>query len=113
MSIVTVDTKVLSPGDVRLTSVAGTAACTIGPGVAGSVRLWGLLFHTALTGTCVVAGFRKVTGTTYADQSITFPASSAQGFRDLKGAVNDAGALTITCSNAGDDAKVLAIWSPA
>jgi len=111
MSIVTVDGKVLSPGTMCATVVAGTGACTIGPGVAGSVKLHGLLFHTALTGTCVVAGFRKVTGTTYANQNITFPAAAAAGFRDFLGAVNDAGTLTITCSNAGDDAKVIAIWS--
>ena len=111
MSIQTVDGKVISPGDVRATTISGTAACTIGVAGAGNVRLLGLLFHTALTGTCVVAGFRRVAGTTYSDQSITFPAASAAGFRDFMGALNDAGTLTITCSNAGDEAKVVAFWT--
>ncbi len=66
----------------------------------------GLHITTALTGTCVVAGFADSDGTA---QSITFPAGSV-GFKDLCGAVNSGGALTVTCSNAADDNLVAVFW---
>lgn len=93
----------------NLSVISKTAAVTIGNGAAGDVYLEGLLFTEALTGTCVVSGFQDSDGNA---QSITFPAASAGGFRDFRGAINRAGALTVTCSTAGDDNKVIVLWRP-
>jgi hypothetical protein len=69
----------------------------------------GVLISAALTGTCVIAGFADSDGVA---QSYTLPAASV-GFRDFLGALNRAGALTITCSNAADDNLVAVFWRPA
>lgn len=89
--------------------ISKTTAVTIGGGVAGDTHLMGLLIHTALTGTCVITGFADSDGVA---QSYTLPAGSV-GYKDFLGALNSAGALTITCSNAADDNLVLVLWRPA
>jgi hypothetical protein len=94
--------------ECNLAVISKTTAVTIGGGVAGDTHLMGLLITTALTGTCVIAGFADSDGTA---QSITLPAGSV-GFRDFLGAINSAGALTVTCSNAADDNLVSVLWRP-
>lgn len=95
--------------EANATVISTTAAVTIGGGVASDTHLMGLLIHTALTGTCAITGFADSAG---AAQSYTLPAGSV-GFKDFLGAINSAGALTITCSNAADDNLVLVLWRPA
>lgn len=94
--------------ECNLSIVSKTTAVTIGGGAAGDTHLMGLMIHTALTGTCVIAGFADSDG---AAQSYTLPAGSV-GFKDFLGAINSAGALTITCSNAADDNLVAVLWRP-
>jgi len=103
---------VLTADSTRATIIDGTNAVPINQGVANDTRLLGIVFHTALTGTCVIAGFKKRAGSVDASGTITFPASSPAGYRDLRGIVNEDGPLTITCSNAGDDEKVIVLWTP-
>lgn len=88
--------------------ISKTAAVTIGGGVASDTHLMGLLIHTALTGTCAITGFADTDG---AAQTYTLPVGSV-GYKDFLGAINSAGALTITCSNASDDNLVLVLWRP-
>lgn len=92
------------------TIISTTSSVTIGGGVANDTRLMGVIFTVALTGSCVITGFVDSTG---AAKSITFPAATAAGQYDFKGLLNKAGALTVTCSNAGDDDDVLILWRPA
>lgn len=89
--------------------ISKTTAVTVGGGVANDTHLMGLLIHTALTGTCAITGFADSDG---AAQTYTLPAGSV-GYKDFLGALNSAGALTITCSNASDDNLVMVLWRPA
>ncbi len=89
--------------------ISKTTAVTIGGGVANDTHLMGLMIHTALTGTCAITGFADSDG---AAQTYTLPAGSV-GYKDFLGAINSAGALTITCSNASDDNLVMVLWRPA
>lgn len=98
---------VRSPCNVSV--ISKTTAVTIGGGAANDTLLYGLMFTNALTGTCVIAGFTDSDG---AAQSITFPIGTV-GYRDFRGAINSAGALTITCSTAGDDNFCVALWKAA
>jgi len=95
--------------EANATVISTTSAVTLGGGVANDSHLMGLHIHTALAGTCVITGFADETG---APKSITLPAG-AVGPVNYYGAKNAAGALTITCSTAGDDDKVTAFWRPA
>ena len=95
--------------EANATVISTTSAVTLGDGVANDSHLMGLHIHTALAGTCVIAGFADETG---AAKSITLPAGTV-GPVNYYGAKNAAGALTITCSTAGDDDKVTAFWRPA
>lgn len=90
----------------NMSIISKTTAVTIGGGASGDTMLLGLMIHTALTGTCAITGFADSDG---AAQTYTLPAASV-GFKDFKGAVNSAGALTITCSNASDDNLVAVLW---
>lgn len=94
--------------ECNVSIISKTTAVTIGGGAAGDTHLMGLLIHTALTGTCAIAGFADSDGTA---QTYTLPAGSV-GFKDFLGAINSAGALTITCSNASDDNLVAVLWRP-
>lgn len=94
--------------EANLNIISKTTTVTIGGGVAGDTHLMGLLIHTALTGTCVITGFADSDGTA---QSYTLPAGSV-GYKDFLGAINSAGALTLTCSNAADDNLVAVLWRP-
>jgi len=88
--------------------ISKTTAVTIGGGVANDTHLMGLLIHTALTGTCAITGFADSDGIA---QTYTLPVGSV-GYKDFLGAINSAGALTITCSNASDDNLVMVLWRP-
>jgi hypothetical protein len=90
--------------EANATIVSLTTAITIGGGVASDTHLMGLMIHTALTGTCAITGFADSAG---AAQTYTLPAGSV-GYKDFLGALNSAGALTITCSNV-----VMVLWRPA
>lgn len=92
----------------NLSVISKTTAVTIGGGSAGDTHLIGLHITTALTGTCVITGFADSDGTA---QSITLPIGSV-GFKDFRGAINSAGALTVTCGTAGDDNFVSVLWRP-
>jgi hypothetical protein len=100
---------VIGRPEANLAVISKTTAVTIGGGAANDTHLIGLFITEALTGTCVITGFSDSDG---AAQSITLPAATAAGFRDFFGARNAAGALTLTCSNAGDDNKVCVLWRP-
>lgn len=94
--------------ECNLAVISKTTAVTIGGGAAGDTHLMGIMIHTALTGTCAITGFADSDGTA---QTYTLPAG-AVGYFDFKGAINSAGALTITCSNASDDNLVAVLWRP-
>lgn len=95
--------------EANLSVISKTTAVTIGGGAANDTHLFGVLITAALTGTCVITGFADSDG---AAQSITLPAATPAGFRDFRGAINSAGALTFTCSNAADDNLVSVLWRP-
>jgi len=92
-----------------MTVISRTTAVTIGSGITNATRLMGVLIGSPLTGTCVISGFLDDAGV---PQSYTLPVGSA-GFRDFLGAINAAGPLIITCSNAADDNLVAVFWRPA
>lgn len=94
--------------EANMSIISKTTAVTIGGGAAGDTHLIGLHISTALTGTCVITGFADSDGTA---QSYTLPIGSV-GYKEFKGAINSAGALTITCSTAGDDNFVAVLWRP-
>lgn len=94
--------------ECSLSIISKTTAVTIGAGAANDTHLIGLQIHTALTGTCAIAGFADSDGTA---QTYTLPTGSV-GFKDFFGAINSAGALTFTCSNAADDNLVAVLWRP-
>lgn len=98
------------PKSKNVSVISKTTAVTIGGGVASDTILFGLHITAALTGTCVITGFADSDGTA---QSITLPAATTAGFKDFGGILNSAGALTVTCSNAGDDNLVSVIWMAA
>lgn len=94
--------------EANLTIIGLTTAITIGGGVAGDTHLIGIHISTALTGTCVIAGFGDSAGVA---TSFTLPAGSV-GYKEFKGAINSVGALTVTCSNGADDNLVAVLWRP-
>ena len=93
----------------NLTVVSATGAQTIGGGAAGDTHLLKIKVLVALTGTIVIAGFLDGAGNA---QSLTIPAATPAGDMLFDGAINAAGALTITCANAADDNNVLVFWRP-
>jgi len=95
--------------EANLSVISKTSAVTIGGGVAGDTHLMGIMISAALTGTCAITGFADSDGTA---QTYTLPAGTAAGFYNFYGAINSAGALTITCSNASDDNLVAVLWRP-
>jgi len=104
----------LTIDSARATIIDGTAAVTINSGVALDTRLLGILVLDTLTGTCATsAAFYKRTRFGQDIQAaITLPASSVAGFFDMRGAVNEVAGLTVTCSDAADDEKVIVLWAP-
>lgn len=94
--------------EANLTIISVTTAVIIGGGNANDTHLLGVHITAALTGTIVIAGFADEAGN---PKSITIPAATV-GNRDFKGAINSAGALTVTVSNAADDDKVAILWRP-
>lgn len=95
-------------GSAQLTAITETTARTIGAGAANDTELLGVLVSVALTGTCVIAGFGDEAGNA---KNITLPTATPAGFYAF-GGVNRVGALTVTCSNAGDDDDVWIKWRP-
>lgn len=94
--------------EATATIITGTTAVTLGGGMPGDTHLMMLHIHTALTGTCVIEGFRDPAGNA---ETYILPAATI-GKIDFMGAINDSGALAVTCSNAGDNKKVIAMWRP-
>lgn len=94
--------------EANVAIISKTSAVTIGGGVANDTHLLKIEFQTALVGTCVLTGFADSDGSA---QSITF-AIGTVGPKDFLGAINSAGALTITCSDSGDDNKPWVFWRP-
>lgn len=92
--------------ECNVSVISKTTAVTIGAGAANDTHLMGVLISTALTGTCAITGFADSDGTA---QTYTLPAGSV-GYKDFLGAINSAGALTVTCSNAADDNLVAVLW---
>ena len=100
---------IVTRDECNLTIIDVQTAVTIGAGAANDTHLIGVMVTTALTGTCVITGFEGSAG---AAISITLPAGTAVGFHDFKGAINSAGALTVTCSSVADDNNVQILWRP-
>jgi len=94
--------------ECNLSIISKTTAVTIGAGAANDTHLMGLYIHTALTGTLAITGFADSDDTA---QTFTIPAGAVGEF-DFKGAINSAGALTMTASNAADDNKIAVLWRP-
>lgn len=90
------------------TIISVQTAVTLGGGAADDTFLLGLHIHTALTGTCVIAGLADAAG---AAASYTLPVGTV-GHVPFYGVRNAKGALTVTCSTVGDANKVLALWRP-
>lgn len=95
--------------EANATIISAVAAQTIGGGVASDTHLIGIHIAKALTGTCVITGFADNTGTA---KSFTLPIGSV-GLKEFFGALNTAGALTVTCADALDDDLVMVLWRPA
>lgn len=102
------DSYVAVRQEANASIISKTTAVTIGGGVANDTHLMGLMIHTALTGTCAITGFADSDGIA---QTYTLPVGSV-GYKDFLGAINSAGALTITCSSASDDNLVMVLWRP-
>jgi hypothetical protein len=94
----------------NLSVISKTTDVVIGAGAANDTLLVSVEITAALTGTCVIAGFADSDGTA---QSITLPAATPAGVIPFDSALNTAGALTFTCSNAADDNKVNVRWRAA
>lgn len=94
--------------ECNLSIISKTTAVTIGGGAANDTHLMGIYIHTALTGTLAITGFADSDG---AAQTFTIPAGAVGPF-DFKAALNNAGALTMTASNAADDNKIAVFWRP-
>jgi len=96
--------------EAKVAIISKTTAVTIGGGAANDTHLIAILITKALTGTCVVTGFADSDGTA---KSLTFPAATPAQRVEFYGALNAAGALTVTCSNVGEDDNVAVLWMPA
>lgn len=104
------DSYVAVRNEANVAVISKTTAVTINTGIVGDTHLLGLLLVDTLTGTCVITGFADSDGVA---QSITIPAATTARYIEFLGALNSAGPLTITCSNAADDNKVSVLWKPA
>lgn len=91
----------------------GTSAVTIGGGAVGDTHLMKIIIlKDAGPATATVAGFLKKNNSgTEAAATIVYSGSTADDREiDLKGALNDGAALTVTGSV---DEKVIVLWRPA
>lgn len=95
--------------EANVSIVSKTTAVTIGGGVASDTHLLGLRIATNLTGSCFLTGFADSDGTA---QTYTI-ATASTGDKEFLGALNSAGALTITCWHSSDDNLVMVLWRPA
>lgn len=95
--------------EANVSIISKTSAVTIGGGVANDTHLLGLHIATALTGSCALTGFADSDGTA---QTYTV-ATASTGYKEFLGALNSAGAFTITCYHASDDNLVMVLWRPA
>lgn len=89
--------------------VTATPTTTINGGVASDSHLMGVHVLTALSGRCRFGGFGNQAAVA---TDITLATATAAGFKDFYGAINDAGALTVTCENGADRNNVLVLWRP-
>lgn len=96
--------------EATLTVISAQTTVTIGGGVANDTHLMAVVITVALTGSCVITGFADHLGNA---KSVTFPAATRADVYPLYGALNEAGALTVTCSDSGDDDDVHILWRPA
>jgi hypothetical protein len=103
------DSYLAAVPECKVRIIGATTAVTIGGGVANDTLLLSIHSHTALTGTCVIAGFLDEAGVA---ANYTIPAATV-GRIDFDGAINEAGALTVTCSNVADDLKVMVRYRTA
>lgn len=95
----------------RTTIVNKQTAIAVGASAgANDTQLLSIDVVKALTGTCVVAGFKDDAGTA---QSITLPAATPVGRYLEDMGLNTAGALTVTCSNVADALNVIIRYWPA
>ena len=97
-------------GEKRIgTIIEANAAKTIAAG-AMSARLHAIIVHTALAGTCTIAGFLNAASTPAA-ANFVLPIGFV-GTMTFGGITNDAGSLIITNSSATDNARVMVVWEP-
>lgn len=101
---------VVDSAGVNATIVGKETDITIGGGEANDTKLVGIIIAKALTGTLVITGFADSNGTA---KNFTFPASTSAGVINFGYALNSAGALTVTCSNAADRDNVIIQWITA
>jgi hypothetical protein len=87
-----------------------TAVTVGGSAGANDTQLLSVDIVKALTGTCVVTGFKDDAGNA---ASITLPAATPVGRYLQDMGLNSAGALTVTCSNAADALNVIIRYWPA
>lgn len=95
--------------EANVAIVSKTTAVTIGGGVANDTHLLGLRIATNLTGSCFLTGFADSDGTA---QTYTI-ATASTGDKEFLGALNSAGAFTITCWSSSDDNLVMVLWRPS
>ena len=95
-------------GRTNLSVISKVTAVTIGGGAANDTLLVAIHIIAALTGTCVITGFFDSDNVA---QSITLPAATAAKSIEFDYAINAAGPLTVTCSNAADDNLVCVEWA--
>lgn len=97
--------------ECNATILAKTGAITIGAGAASDTHLIGIRIHTALVGTLTITGFADSDG---AATSYVVPIGVV-GDIDFRGALNTAGAITMTLSSATDyttNKSVMVFWRP-
>lgn len=99
----------INRNEANATVVDIQTAITLGAGAANDTHLMGILVTVALTGTCVITGFNGSAGTAI---SVTLPAGTVAGYYNFNAARNEAGALTVTASNAADDNDIVLFWRP-
>lgn len=92
----------------NVTIVNKQTAVTINGGVKNDTHLFGFNFLHNPVGTVVITGFLDDAG---AACTINYPAGTPKGFYSWFGAINDAGPLTVTCSDASDAKFVTVHWA--
>lgn len=90
--------------------LTGTGAAAIGGSLAANdTHLMRITIHTALAGTLTIAGFAD---TAAAAQNFVYPIATPAGVYEFGHALNTAGQLIMTLSNAADNNKVMVQTRP-